>query len=156
MRPRKYIKEPYLLLILCSLLMGLMPLFVNGKVDIISHDTYFVIHRSILYAAAAIFSGLVWLIYFCANSALPSKFLTRVHIYSVVVFTFTWIIFDLTGLPKHEPSAQPKTYADYGRIDYTWDNIVLITVGVLFMLGVACFFLNFIIGLVRLLRRKFT
>ena len=133
-----------------------MALFVSGKVDIINHDTYLVIHRSILYATAAIISALVWVIYFCANSALPSTFLTRVHIYTTAVFSFTWIIFDLIGLPKHEPSTHHKTYSDYGRIDYTWDNIVLITVGVTFLLGIACFFLNLTIGIVRSVRKKFT
>ncbi len=143
-------------MILCMLLMLLMALIVNGKVDIINHDTYLLVHRSILYVTAAFFSAVVWLIYFYANPVLPSKFLTRVHIYSFVVFSFTWIIFDLIELPRQEASLQPKTYADYGRIDYSWDNVVLITVGVLFLLGIACFLFNLIIGVVRSVRRKFT
>ena len=156
MRLKKYLEEPYLLLILSSLLMLLMALLVHGTVDIINHDTYLVIHRSLLYAFVAIFSAFIWVIYICAKSGLPSKFLTRVHIYSNVVFLFAWIIFDFTGLPKNEPSTEPRTYSYYSSSEYIWDNIALLTVFAVFLLGIASFFLNLIIGIVRLIRNKFS
>lgn len=142
------------MLILCSLLMFLNAIFVKEKIEIVNHDTYFVIHRSVFYVCAAIFSTIVWVIYWCAKTALPFKFLTRAHIYSTVIFLLTFLVFDLFGLPDRTTNAKPVTYADLGNIVYSSSEVVLLIAIIIFLMGLISFFLNLTIGIIGLIRKK--
>jgi hypothetical protein len=163
----KIYKEPYVALVLCGFMLLLMSRFAAGKIDAHLHDVYIALDERQLYYAALFL--LLWLlsIYLFLPSFVPSKNLSRYHIYSTV-FIFTvyaastpawknelighsfggfdlWYSFD-DSQPTFATSIEEIAYYDSTAVIGLTD-IGGYIVNSLFTFGNVAFFLNLTLGI---------
>ena len=154
MRFEKYLRAPYLLLVILAALMLFNSFLGRGGLFLPSHGTYFVISGFHVNMIVAMVVFGIWLIYIAANRLLLSRLLTKIHIYSLVAFLGCWLVFDQVGWPQAKLSNTPLTYYEAQKVIRNWYDVFYLLFGLIFLLGSVCFIANLAIGLIRLVKRK--
>lgn len=101
--------RPFNLLLIIGIVIAVLSLFkLNSRstFDIHVHDTYYVIHTTLILLALSIFAVLMWLLYIVTNRILYSKVLTWAHVlFSVSTLSvLVWAVF--FGYNIFDPSSR--------------------------------------------------
>ena len=145
---------PFHLFLITAIILFLFSLFSpDHGLDLLLHDTYFVIDGQVLYRAAALNLFLLWAICFLARKFLFSKMLTWIHVIFTLAFVFVWVV------PIFRNYWDGAThYADYSG----WESVQNFNTIAYFQLGLALafvlaqvlFLIHLITGAVRFYKNK--
>ena len=147
-------KHPFHLFLITAIILFLFSLFSpDHGLDLLLHDTYFVIDGQVLYRRAALNLLLLWAIYFLARKFLFSKKLTWIHVIFTLALVFVWIV------PIFRNYWDGTThYADYSG----WESVqnfntiayFQLALALAFVLAQILFLIHLITGAVRFYKNK--
>ena len=148
------LKHPFHLFLISGFTLLILSLFSQDHgMDLLLHDTYFIIDGQVLYRAAALNLLLLWAVCFLARKFLFSKMLTWIHVLFTLAFTFVWMV------PVFRNYWDGAThYADYSG----WESVQHFNTIAYFQLGLALafvlaqilFLIHLITGAVRFYKNK--
>ena len=128
-------RRPYDLLLWIVILLIAVSLFVwNKTIDLLFHDTYFILSISHVFWATAIWLIFIWILYVLTRRILYSKILTRIHVVVTIVSIICFLFVLLYGVDYYKGLAGlPRRYYDYSGWDsfiqqsktLTWSSIIL-------------------------------
>lgn len=148
------LKYPFHLFLITAIILLLLSLFSPDQgMDLLVHDTYFVIDGQVLYHGAAMNLLLLWAIYFLARKFLFSKILTWIHVLLTLAFTFVWIV------PIFRNYWNGATaYADYSGLEsiqhFNTIAYLQLFLALAFVLAQVLFLIHLITGAVRFYKNK--
>jgi len=148
----KFKERPYNLLLLTAILLFIAGLFSgNFPIDILLHDTYFVLPITYLLWFPSFVLAFFWLLYLLTKRFLFSKVLMWTHItLTIICSVFIHVIPYLSVYSSAGLAGAPRRYYDNDisnkyRVFNNMNTIILLTLIVL-LLGQLIYFVNLIIG----------
>jgi len=149
----KFKEKPYNLLLLTAILLFIAGLFSgNFPIDILLHDTYFVLPITYLLWFPSLVLAFFWLLYLLTKRFLFSKVLTWTHIIlTITCSVFIHVIPYLSAYSSAGLAGAPRRYYDNGifnkyKVFSNMNTIILLTFLIL-VLGQLIYFINLIIGI---------
>jgi heme/copper-type cytochrome/quinol oxidase subunit 1 len=141
-------KRPYHLLLLTALIFGFMAAFTidpTQQLDIILHDTYFIVTHSQIVMLLALIALLLWTLYVLTNKLLYSRTLSWIHI---VMSILPLAAIALWQFRPWDPGPHPALR--YMAIEDYWHYTALVRLLLLLILaGQLVLPINLLAGLVR-------